>query len=74
MRGHLVCGHPVRGSVLPPTFRVALADGPQLMGRTNPYRHPLGRTCRDKRVLFTALLLMPYALGRYAVDCMRGRP
>jgi hypothetical protein len=37
-------------------------------------RHPLGRRCGDPRVLVFALLLMPYALIRYAVDCWRGRP
>jgi hypothetical protein len=42
------------------------------MGRTNPYRHPQGRTCR--RALPLALLLMPYALVRYGIDCLRGRP
>lgn len=44
------------------------------MGRPNPYRHPLGRTCRDPRNLLLALVLMPYALIRYGFDCMRGRP
>jgi hypothetical protein len=44
------------------------------MGRPNPYRHPLGRTCRDPRLLLFAVLLMPYALTRYAIDCARGRP
>jgi hypothetical protein len=44
------------------------------MGRTNPYRHPLGRTCRDPKNLLLVLLFMPYALGRYAVDCLRGNP
>jgi hypothetical protein len=44
------------------------------MGRTNPYRHPLGRRCGQKRMLLAALLLMPYALVRYGIDCLRGRP
>jgi hypothetical protein len=45
------------------------------MGRPNPYRHPLGRTCRDpKNLLFAAVLTLFYALPRYAFDCMRGRP
>ena len=44
------------------------------MGRPNPYRHPLGRTCRDKRIIGLTLLLMPYALVRYGIDCLRGRP
>lgn len=44
------------------------------MGRTNPYRHPLGRRCGDPKVLLLVLLMMPYALLRYALDCMRGRP
>jgi hypothetical protein len=44
------------------------------MGRTNPYRHPQGRTCRDPINIIAALLLMPYAIARYALDCMRGRP
>jgi hypothetical protein len=43
------------------------------MGRTNPYRHPQGRTCGDKRTLLAVLLLMPYALVRYALDCLRGQ-
>jgi hypothetical protein len=32
------------------------------------------KTCGDPDAIFIALLLMPYALIRYAVDCMRGRP
>lgn len=43
------------------------------MGRTNPYRHPLGRTCGDKKTLVLVLLLMPYALFRYGLDLLRGR-
>jgi hypothetical protein len=41
------------------------------MAPTNPYRHPLGRTCR--RALPLALLLMPYALARYGIDSWRER-
>jgi hypothetical protein len=41
------------------------------MGRTNPYRHPLGRTCQSALPL--VLLLMPYALVRYAIDQRRAR-
>lgn len=41
-------------------------------GRTNPYRHPLGRTCRDPRRLLFVLVAMPYALARYGLDCLRG--
>lgn len=37
----------------------------------NPYRHPQGRSCPPK--LWLALLLMPYALCRYAVDERRAR-
>lgn len=37
-------------------------------------RHPQGRTSRDPKILAAALLLMPYALVRYALDCRRGRP
>lgn len=44
------------------------------MGRPNPYRHPLGRACRDPQILLFSLLLMPYAIVRYAFDCMRRRP
>jgi hypothetical protein len=44
------------------------------MGRTNPYRHPLGRKCGDPRRLLFVLVLMPYALTRYALDCLRGKP
>jgi len=45
------------------------------MGRTNPYRHPLGRTCGDKKKLLAAVVLtLFYALPRYAIDCMRGNP
>lgn len=44
------------------------------MGRRNPYRHPLGRRCGDPRILLGVLVLMPYALARYAIDCARGRP
>jgi hypothetical protein len=40
----------------------------------NPYRHPQGRTCRDPRNILLVLVLMPYALLRYAFDCWRGRP
>lgn len=43
------------------------------MGRTNPYRHPLGRRCGDPRLLIVALLMMPYAMVRYGLDCVRGR-
>jgi hypothetical protein len=43
------------------------------MGRTNPYRHPLGRRCGDPRSLALVLLLMPYAMVRYGFDLMRGR-
>lgn len=43
------------------------------MGRPNPYRHPLGRRCGDKYTLALVALMMPYALVRYAFDCMRGR-
>lgn len=32
------------------------------------------KTCGDPDALFVALLLMPYALLRYALDCLRGRP
>jgi len=32
------------------------------------------KTCGDPDALFIALLLMPYALLRYALDCLRGRP
>lgn len=42
--------------------------------RPNPYRHPLGRTCRDPNNLLLVVVLMPYALVRYGLDCMRGRP
>lgn len=31
------------------------------------------KTCGDPDAIFTVLLLMPYALLRYAFDCMRGR-
>lgn len=31
-------------------------------------------TCGDPDAIFIALLLMPYALLRYAFDCLRGRP
>jgi hypothetical protein len=31
------------------------------------------KTCGDPDAIFMALLLMPYALLRYAFDCMRGR-
>jgi hypothetical protein len=34
-------------------------------------RHPLGRSCR--RTLPLALLLMPYAIVRYAIDQRRER-
>jgi hypothetical protein len=45
------------------------------MGRPNPYRHPLGRTCRDpKRPLLVVGMTLFYALPRYAFDCLRGRP
>lgn len=37
-------------------------------------RHPLGRRCGDPRILLGALLLMPYAIVRYALDVKRGRP
>lgn len=44
------------------------------MGRTNPYRHPLGRRCGEKRTLLLVLLMtLFYALPRYALDCLRGR-
>lgn len=44
------------------------------MGRTNPYRHPLGRRCGDKRMLAAALLMTVfYALPRYGIDCWRER-
>lgn len=42
--------------------------------RRNPYRHPLGRTCRDPRNLLLILLLMPKALVLYRRDCKQGRP
>lgn len=32
------------------------------------------KTCGDPDAIFIALLLMPYAIVRYAIDCMRGRP
>jgi hypothetical protein len=32
------------------------------------------KTCGDPDAIFIALLLMPYALVRYAFDCWRGRP
>lgn len=45
------------------------------MGRPNPYRHPLGRRCGDpRRLLFAVVLLLFYALPRYAFDTWRGRP
>ena len=31
------------------------------------------KTCGDKYTILTALLLMPYALIRYGLDCLRGR-
>ncbi|MFC7276263.1 hypothetical protein ACFQS1_19900 [Paractinoplanes rhizophilus] len=43
------------------------------MGRTNPYRHPLGRRCGDPRILLGVLLLMPYAMARYGIDSWRER-
>jgi len=43
------------------------------MTRTNPYRHPQGRTCRDGKMLLTVVLMMPYAMLRYGLDCLRGR-
>jgi hypothetical protein len=43
------------------------------MGRPNPYRHPLGRRCRDLMPL-ALLMTLFYALPRYAYDCWRGRP
>lgn len=43
------------------------------MGRTNPYRHPLGRRCGDPRTLGLVLLLMPWAMLRYSLDVLRGR-
>lgn len=33
---------------------------------SDPYRHPGGRTCR--KMLPLAMLLMPYAIVRYAID------
>lgn len=36
-----------------------------------PERHPLGRNCSV--MLPLALLLMPYALTRYAIDARRDR-
>jgi hypothetical protein len=36
-------------------------------------RHPLGRRCGDPAMLLTALLLMPYAMVRCAIDWMAGR-
>jgi hypothetical protein len=42
------------------------------MGRPNPYRHPLGRRCGDPKILPLAILF--YALPRYAIDCLRGKP
>ena len=45
------------------------------MPRPNPYRHPLGRRCGDKRMLLAAAVLtLFYALPRYAIDCLRGNP
>lgn len=38
-----------------------------------PDRHPLGRACRDPLVLLAVVLLMPYALTRYAIDECRTR-
>lgn len=31
------------------------------------------KTCGDPDAIFITLLLMPYALLRYAFDCLRGR-
>lgn len=42
------------------------------MGRTNPYRHPLGRRCRDLMPL-AILLTLVYGLPRYAVDTWKER-
>lgn len=43
--------------------------------RPNPYRHPLGRTCRDPgNLLFALVLTLFYALPRLAFDTwMEGR-
>ena len=42
--------------------------------RPNPYRHPLGRTCRDPRNLFLALLLtLVHGLPRLAFDSWKER-
>lgn len=41
--------------------------------RRTPGRHPQGRTCSDPAMLMLALLLMPYALIRCAIDWMAGR-
>ena len=43
------------------------------MGRPNPYRHPLGRSWR-KLAPLAILLTLFYALPRYAIDCLRGKP
>jgi hypothetical protein len=37
------------------------------MGRTNPYRHPLGRRCRDLMPLAIVMTLF-YGLPRLAFD------
>lgn len=37
----------------------------------NPYRHPQGRSCR--RMVPLVVLLMPYALARYAIDERRAK-
>lgn len=42
--------------------------------RPNPYRHPLGRTCRDpKNILLALLLTLAYGLPRYAYDSWKER-
>lgn len=43
------------------------------MARPNPYRHPLGRSCR-KALPLAILLTLFYALPRYAWDCWKERP
>lgn len=42
--------------------------------RPNPYRHPLGRTCGDKKTILAAVVLtLVYGLPRLAFDSWKER-